>query len=75
VNDQVETPGVWYTRTIGYIVLTVIITLILGNAFQSFFFEKIIPGVSVGAGGAIGAVIAARRRKLLASKPETENDQ
>ena len=75
MTEETESPVVWYAKTIGYVILTALVTVILANAVQSFFLEKITRIYSTAAAGAAGATVAGLRRKRLAIKPKSESNQ
>jgi hypothetical protein len=63
----------WIVGTLWRVVVAAIVTVILANAVQSFFLDRIIPGVTTGAAGGVSAVVAGLRRKRLATTPKTES--
>jgi hypothetical protein len=71
VAAALESFPVWIAKTAGYVALIVFACVVLANATMSFFFEKTNLAVGGGIGGAIGAVVASRRRHLLARKSDT----
>ena len=73
-TEELESKGVWIARTLGYVVVAALVTVILTNAVQSYFLERIIPGVGPGVAGGVAAIIAVLRRKRLAPSPNTENN-
>lgn len=73
MTDETESTLAFHAKTTGYVVLAAFVTVILTNAVMSFFLERIIPGIGPGVAGAVGAVIATRRYRRRALKPEVEN--
>ena len=73
-TERPESSGVWIARTLGYVVVGAIVTVILTNAVQSYFLERIIPGVGPGVAGGVSAIIVGIRRKRRAPSPNAEKN-
>jgi len=65
-RERLESMPVWIAKTVGYVFLGVFAAIVASNAVQSFFWERTTPAITGGISGAIGALIAVRRRHLLA---------
>ncbi|MEK7400965.1 MAG: hypothetical protein AABZ80_01240 [Gemmatimonadota bacterium] len=72
--EPAESRVVWIAKTLGSVALFAIVTVILTNAVQSFFFERIIPGVSTGVAVGVAVIVSGMRRKRLAQIPDAERN-
>ena len=69
-NEETESKPEWIAKTAGYVALAVFATVVLANAFQSFFFEQINGTVTLLAAAAVTGAIGRSRRHRW-PKPES----
>lgn len=68
-TKQPDSQGMWFAKTIGFVVLVAAGTALLTTGLQQLIWGKSSPGVSGGAAAGVAVAVAMSRRRRLPPNP------